>query len=196
MTGSIVLFIVVLLVLFWGVGAYKRLVRLQNQVRKTFSQVDVQLKRRYDLVPNLVETAGGYMKDERAILEAAIEARNRAVGANAKAKADPGDRDAVCEMASADDALSVALGRMFALSESYPEAKTDENMAQLTEELDGAENRIAFAWQAYNDSVMQYNTSRAQFPSVIIAGMFAFKPAELLHSTEAQEARKPVKLPP
>ena len=194
MTGWIVLIVVVLVVLFWGVGAYNRLVSLQNQVKNAFSQIDVQLKRRYDLIPNLVETAKGYMKHERETLEAVIAARNQAVNANAKASADPGDTAAMRQMASAEGVLSATLGKMFALSESYPELKANENMMQLTEELTSTENRIAFARQAYNDGVMQYNTSREQFPGSIIAGMFAFKPAELLQSTESPEERKPVKV--
>lgn len=194
MTGSIVLIVVVLVVLFWGVGAYNRLVSLQNQVKNAFAQIDVQLKRRYDLIPNLVETARGYMKHERETLEAVIAARNQAVSANSKAAADPSDTTAIRQMASAEGLLSATLGKMFALSESYPELKANENMMQLTEELTSTENRIAFARQAYNDGVMQYNTSREQFPGSVIAGVFAFKPSELLQSTESPEERKPVKV--
>ena len=194
MTGSIILLAVVLVILFWGVGAYNRLVSLQNQFKNAFSQIDVQLKRRYDLIPNLVETAKGYMKHERETLEAVIVARNQAVSANSKAAADPSDTNAMRQMASAEGLLSSTLGKMFALSESYPELKANENMMQLTEELTSTENRIAFARQAYNDGVMQYNTSREQFAGSIIAGMFAFKPAELLQSTESPEERKPVKV--
>jgi LemA protein len=194
MTGLIVLIVLVLVVLFWGVGAYNRLVSLQNQVKNAFSQIDVQLKRRYDLIPNLVETAKGYMKHERETLEAVIAARNQAVNANARATANPSDTSAMRQMATAEGMLSATLGKMFALSESYPELKANENMMQLTEELTSTENRIAFARQAYNDGVMQYNTSREQFPGSIIAGMFAFKGAELLQSTESPEERKPVKV--
>jgi LemA protein len=192
MTGLIILLAIILVTLFWGVGAYNRLVSLQNQVKNAFSQIDVQLKRRYDLIPNLVETAKGYMKHERETLEAVIAARNQAVSANAKAA--PSDTGAMREMAAAEGLLSSSLGKMFALSESYPELKANENMMQLTEELTSTENRIAFARQAYNDGVMQYNTSREQFPGSIIAGMFAFKAAELLQSTESPEERKPVKV--
>jgi LemA protein len=194
MTGLIILLAVVLVLLFWGVGAYNRLVSLQNQVKNAFSQIDVQLKRRYDLIPNLVETAKGYMKHERETLEAVIAARNQAVTANSKAAADPTDTGAMRQMATAEGQLSSMLGKMFALSESYPELKANENMMQLTEELTSTENRIAFARQAYNDGAMQYNTSREQFPGSIIAGMFAFKQAELLQSTESPEERKPVKV--
>lgn len=194
MIGLLVLAGLALLVLFWAVGAYNRLVGLQNQCENAFAQIDVQLKRRYDLIPNLVETAKGYMKHEREALEAVIAARNQAVSANAKAAANPADPEAMHTMAAAEGLLTTSLGKMFALSEAYPELKANQNMMQLTEELTSTENRIAFARQAYNDGVMQYNTSREQFPGSIIAGMFAFKPAELLESTEAPEERKPVKV--
>jgi LemA protein len=192
MSGSIILIAVGLVILFWGVGAYKRLVRLQNKVRNAFSKLDGQLKRRYDLVPNLVETARGYMKHERETLEAVIAVRNEAVAANSKAAADPADAGAMRQMATAEEMLSATLGKMLVLSESYPELKANENMMQLVEELTAAESRIAFARQTYNDGVTQYNTSRAQFPGSIIAVTFAFKPAELLQSTEPREERKPV----
>lgn len=194
MTGFIIAAVVALLILFWAVGAYNRLVSLRNQFKNAFSQIDVQLKRRYDLIPNLVETARGYMKHERETLEAVIVARNKAVGANAKAAGNPSDANAVHQMAAAEGILTSTLGRMFALSEAYPELKANENMMQLTEELTSTENRIAFARQAYNDGVMQYNNAREQFPGSIIAGLFAFTPAELLQSTETAEERKPVKV--
>lgn len=194
MIGLLVLAGLALLAVFWSVGAYNRLVGMQNQYKNAFAQIDVQLKRRYDLIPNLVETAKGYMKHEREALEAVIAARNQAVNANAKAAADPTDAQAMHTMAAAEGMLTSSLGKMFALSEAYPDLKANQNMMQLTEELTSTENRIAFARQAYNDGVMQYNTSREQFPGSIIAGMFAFKPAELLQSTEAPEERKPVKV--
>ncbi|HJV87173.1 MAG TPA: LemA family protein [Noviherbaspirillum sp.] len=194
MVGIIILVVLALLVLFWGVGAYNRLVSLRNQFKNAFAQIDVQLKRRYDLIPNLVETAKAYMKHERETLEAVISARNQAVTANAKAASNPADAAAMHNMAAAENALSATLGRMFALSEAYPDLKANQNMMQLTEELTSTENRIAFARQAFNDSVMQYNTSREQFPGSIIAGMFAFQPAELLEATESPEERKAVKV--
>jgi LemA protein len=194
MIGYVVVLALALLVLFWAVGAYNRLISLRNQFKNAFAQIDVQLKRRYDLVPNLVETAKGYMKHERETLEAVITARNQAMSANAKASGDPGDAKAMQQMAAAEGALSSSLGKMFALSEAYPDLKANQNMLQLTEELTSTENRIAFARQAYNDGVMQYNTSREQFPGSIIAGMFAFQSGELLESTEAPEERKPVKV--
>ncbi|RJG04852.1 LemA family protein [Noviherbaspirillum cavernae] len=194
MVAMIVLIAIVLLILFWGVGAYNRLVSLRNQFKNAFAQIDVQLKRRYDLIPNLVETAKGYMKHERESLEAVIAARNQAVTANAKAGVDLGDAAAVRQMAAAEGALTASLGKMFALSEAYPDLKANQNMMQLTEELTSTENRIAFARQAYNDGVMQYNTSLEQFPGSIIAGMFAFRAGELLQATESPEERKAVKV--
>jgi LemA protein len=194
MVGSIILVAIVLLLLFWGVGAYNRLVSLRNQFKNAFAQIDVQLKRRYDLIPNLVETAKGYMKHEREALEAVIAARNQAVTANAKAAGNPADAGAMKQMAAAESVLTSSLGRMFALSEAYPDLKANENMLQLSEELTSTENRIAFARQAYNDGVMDYNTSLEQFPVSIIAGMFAFKSAELLQSTESPDERKTVKV--
>ncbi len=191
--GLVVLGIVVLVVL-WGVGAYNRLVGLRNRLKNAFAQIDVQLKRRYDLIPNLVETAKGYMKHERETLEAVIAARNQAASANARAAADPSDGAAVHQLAMAEGALSSTLGRLFALSEAYPDLKANENMMQLTEELTGTENRIAFSRQAYNDGVMEYNTTAEQFPGSVIAGMFGFKTAEMLESTEAPEERKAVKV--
>jgi LemA protein len=194
MVGTIILVAIVLLLLFWGVGAYNRLVSLRNQIKNAFAQIDVQLKRRYDLIPNLVETAKGYMKHEREALEAVIAARNQAVTANAKAAGNPGDAAALQQMATAEGALSSSLGKMFALSEAYPELKANENMLQLSEELTSTENRIAFARQGYNDGVMEYNTSLEQFPVSIIASVFAFKQAELLQSTESPDERKTVKV--
>ena len=194
MIALVVLLAIVLLLVLWVVGIYNRLVSLRNRFKNAFMQIDVQLKRRYDLIPNLVETAKAYMKHERETLEAVIGARNSAVAANAKASSDPADAAAMQQMAAAEGALNQTLGRLFALSESYPELKANQNMMQLTEELTSTENSIAFARQAYNDSVMEYNTSAEQFPGSVIAGMFSFKPAELLQSTEAPEERKAVKV--
>jgi LemA protein len=194
MITLIIVLVVVLLLVFWAVGAYNRLVTLRNRFKNAYAQIDVQLKRRYDLIPNLVETAKGYMKHERETLEAVIAARNQAVNANVKVAGDPTNAAAVQQMAVAEGTLSSTLGRMFALSEAYPDLKANQNMMQLTEELTGTENRIAFSRQAYNDSVMQYNTSLEQFPGSIIANIFAFKLAELLQSTETPEERKAVKV--
>jgi LemA protein len=194
MIALIVLLAIALLIAFWAVGAYNRLVSLRNQFKNAFSQIDVQLKRRYELIPNLVETAKAYMKHERETLEAVIAARNQAVSANAKAAVDPADPAALQRMAATEGVLTTMLGKMFALSEAYPDLKANQNMMQLTEELTSTENRIAFSRQAYNDGVMQYNTSLEQFPVSIIANMFAFKAAELLQATESPEERKAVKV--
>lgn len=194
MITTIVLLAIGLLIVFWAVGAYNRLVSLRNQIKNAFAQIDVQLKRRYDLIPNLVETAKAYMKHERETLEAVIAARNQAVSANAKASVDPGNAAAMQQMANAEGMLSSTLGRLFALSEAYPDLKANQNMMQLTEELTSTENRIAFSRQAYNDGVMQYNTSIEQFPVSIIANIFTFKQAELLQATEAPEERKAIKV--
>jgi LemA protein len=194
MIAAIVLLAIILLIVFWAVGAYNRLVSLRNQFKNAFAQIDVQLKRRYDLIPNLVETAKGYMKHERETLEAVIAARNQAVSANARAAGDPANAAAIQQMAAADGALSATLGKLFALSEAYPDLKANQNMMQLTEELTSTENRIAFSRQAYNDGVMEYNTSLEQFPVSFIANMFAFRQAELLQATESPEERKAVKV--
>ncbi|MCU6434952.1 LemA family protein [Undibacterium sp. Jales W-56] len=194
MSALIVLLVIIAVVAFWAVGAYNRLVSLRNRFKNSFAQIDVQLKRRYDLIPNLVETAKGYMKHERETLEAVIAARNQAVTANTKAGSDPSDAAAVQQLAAAEGTLTASLGKMFALSEAYPDLKANENMMQLTEELTGTENKIAFSRQAYNDSVMQYNTSIEQFPGSVIANMCGFKPGELLQATESPEERKAVKV--
>ncbi len=192
MITAIVLLSLALLFVFWAVGAYNRLVSLRNRFKNAFAQIDVQLKRRHDLIPNLVETAKGYMKHEREALEAVIAARNTAVAANRRAASDPTDAAAVQQLGAAEDTLGATLGRLFALSEAYPELKANQNMMQLTEELTSTENRIAFARQAFNDNVMEYNISVEQFPGSIIANVFTFKPAELLQATESPDERKPV----
>ncbi|MFZ6847955.1 LemA family protein [Undibacterium sp. RuRC25W] len=190
----IIVLAVVVLIGFWVVGAYNRLVSLRNRFKNSFAQIDVQLKRRYDLIPNLVEVAKGYMKHERETLEAVIAARNQAVSASSKAGLDPADAASVQQLSAAEGTLTASLGKMFALSESYPDLKANENMIQLTEELTSTENKIAFARQAYNDSVMQYNTSIEQFPGSLIANNFGFKAAELLQATESEQERKAVKV--
>ena len=192
--GWIILLALIALVVFWAIGAYNRLIGLRNQFKNAFAQIDVQLKRRYDLIPNLVETAKAYMKHERETLEAVIQARNGAVTANASAAADPGNAAAMQGLVAAEGALRGALGRLFALAEAYPDLKANQNMMQLTEELTATENKISFARQAFNDSVMGYNTAVEQFPSNVIAGAFAFKQAELLQATESPEEKKPVRV--
>jgi LemA protein len=192
--GWIVVLGIVAVVAFWAVGAYNRLVSLRNKFKNAFAQIDVQLKRRYDLIPNLVETAKGYMKHERETLENVIKARNTAVTANAAAAADPGNPSAMQGLMAAEGALSGALSRLFALSEAYPDLKANQNMMQLTEELTGTENKISFSRQAFNDAVMSYNTAAQQFPANVIAGMFSFTAAELLQATETEEERKAVRV--
>ena len=193
MTWIIVLVIIAAIV-FWVVGAYNRLVSLRNKFKNAFAQIDVQLKRRYDLIPNLVETAKAYMKHERETLENVIRARNTAVTANAAAASDPGSAQAIQGLVVAEGALSGALSKLFALAEAYPDLKANQNMMQLTEELTGTENKISFARQAFNDSVMSYNTAVQQFPTNVIAGMFTFTQAELLQSTESEEEKQAVRV--
>ena len=183
MSGLIVLAIVVgILVLAagWGVGVYNGLVTARNAFRNAFAQIDVQLQRRFDLIPNLVETARGYLAHERQTLEAVVAARGAAIYGLAAAKAPPGDPAAMAELGQAQGMLNSALGRLLAVAEAYPDLKANQNMMQLTEELTSTENRVAFARQAYNDSVMAYNNRREVFPSSIVAGMFNFAPAALL----------------
>src|SRR5882724_1150785 len=193
MGGWIFLGIVVALAA-WAVAIYNGLVALRNRFKNAFAQIDVQLKRRYDLIPNLVETAKGYMKHERETLEAVIKARNSAVTANAAAAADPASPSAIQGLMAAEGALSGALGKLFALAEAYPDLKANANMMQLSEELTGTENKIAFARQAFNDAVMSFNTAVEQFPSNVIANFFSFKQAELLQATEAPEEKKAIKV--
>lgn len=195
MTGLVVLAVLViiaLLAVMWGVGIYNQLVTLKNRFQNAFAQIEVQLKRRYDLIPNLVETAKGYMSHEKGTLEAVIQARNQAVNGLQRAAANPGDPAAMQALASAEQGLSGALGRLFALSEAYPDLKANQNMMQLSEEITSTENKVAFARQAYNDSVAQYNTYRQSFPPVLFADILGHgKDAELLDFEDAQIAEAP-----
>ncbi|MDR4481392.1 MAG: LemA family protein [Nitrospira sp.] len=174
------------------VGMYNRLVALRNRFKNAYAQIDVQLKRRYDLIPNLVETTKGYLQHERGTLEAVIAARNAAASANTGAAANPGDPAAMKQLASAEGALAGTLGRLFALSEAYPDLKANTTMLSLMEELTSTENKVSFSRQAYNDSVMVYNTQREVFPSSLIAGTFDFTAAELfaIENPEQREATK------
>lgn len=178
-SGTILLIIFVAIVLYI-ISLYNRLVALRNGYKNAFAQIDVQLTRRHDLIPNLVETAKGYMSHEKETLEAVINARNNAVAGLNDAKADPTNPQAIQGLASAEQGLNGALGRLFALSESYPDLKANENMMQLSEELTTTENKVSFARQAFNDAVMMYNNMREQFPSNFIAENFKFEAAELL----------------
>jgi LemA protein len=190
MISWIVLALVVLLVLFL-VSIYNRLVAARNAYKNAFAQIDVQLTRRYDLIPNLVETAKGYLKHERETLESVIRARNAAVAGLQAAAANPGNPAAIQQLSGAEAALGGALGRLFAVAEAYPDLKANQNMMQLSEELTSTENKVAFARQAYNDSVMTYNTAREVFPNSVVAGMFRFEPAELLEIESAEKRAAP-----
>ena len=191
MVGFVVLLAIVVVVVLWIVSLYNRLVGSRNGFKNAFAQIDVQLKRRYDLIPNLVETAKGYIKHERETLEAVIKARNSAVSAVQTAAANPGDASAMRGLAGAEGAVTASLGRLFAVAESYPDLKANQNMMQLSEELTSTENKVAFARQAYNDSVMSYNNQREMFPGSIIAGMFSFQPAQLLELDEPAARQAP-----
>jgi LemA protein len=187
----IFLIVLVLVVGFIAIDGYNRLVTLRNRYKNAYNQIDVQLQRRYDLIPNLVETAKGYMKHERETLEAVITARNAALTASSRAAQRPGDAAAMQQLETAETALTGALGRLFVLSEAYPDLKADRTMTQLMEELTSTENRIAFARQAFNDAVTLYNTKREVFPSNIIAGMFNFTIADLLEAASPEVRSNP-----
>ena len=187
---GVILAIVVVLGL-WVAGIYNKLVELRNRFKNAFAQIDVQLKRRYDLIPNLVEVAKGYMKHESSTLEAVIKARNIALAASQTAAANPADANAMKGLMNAEAGLGGALSRLMVVSEQYPDLKANTNMLQLTEELTSTENKVSFARQAYNDSVMGYNTTREVFPNVIFAGIFGFLPAELFKIEDPSERNAP-----
>ncbi len=186
-----VLLLIVIVLGAWIAGIYNTLVSLRNRFKNAFAQIDVQLKRRYDLIPNLVEVAKGYMKHESSTLEAVIKARNIALAASQSAAANPADASAMKGLVSAESGLTGALSRLMVVSEQYPDLKANQNMMQLTEELTSTENKISFARQAYNDSVMTYNTTREVFPNVIFAGMFGFTAAELFKIDDPTERNAP-----
>src|SRR5438067_10110779 len=191
--GWVVLVVIVALIV-WAIGIYNGLVTLRNRFKNAFSQIDVQLKRRYDLIPNLVESVKGYMQHERGTLEAVVQARGSAVSAAQRAAAQPGDAAAMQGLAQAEGALGGALARLLAVLEQHPDLKANQNVLGLQEELSSTENKVAFSRQAYNDSVMEYNTKRESFPDNIFAGMFGFTAAELLQSTDTPEERKAPKV--
>jgi LemA protein len=191
MVGFLVLLAIVVVVVLWIISLYNRLVGSRNGYKNAFAQIDVQLKRRYDLIPNLVETAKGYIKHERETLEAVIRARNSAVTAVQAAAANPGDATAMRGLAGAEGQLTASLGRLFAVAEAYPDLKANQNMMQLSEELTSTENKVAFARQAYNDSVMTYNNQREMFPGSLVAGMFNFQQAQLLELDEPAARQAP-----
>ena len=193
-TGGWIFLAVVVAIAAFAVVVYNRLVTLRNRFKNAFAQIDVQLKRRYDLIPNLIEAAKGYLVHERQTLEAVVAARGAAVNAAQRAAGAPGDPAAMQGLASAEAGLTGALGRLLAVFEAYPDLKANQNILQVQEELASTENKISFARQAYNDSVMDYNTQRESFPDNIFAGMFAFGAAELLQATESAEERKAPKV--
>jgi LemA protein len=195
MTTSLIVLLVLLGLLvvlaLWAVGIYNALVALRNRFKNAFAQIDVQLKRRYDLIPNLVETAKAYLKHERETLESVIKARNIAASAAQAAAANPADAGAMRNLGAAEAGLGGALARLMVVAEAYPDLKANQNMMQLTEELTSTENKIAFARQSYNDAVMTYNTRRETFPTVILAGAFGFQPAELFAVQDPTERNAP-----
>ena len=186
---ALVVFVLVLVIVL--ISMYNGLVTLRNRYKNAFSQIDVQLKRRYDLIPNLVEVAKGYIKHERETLEAVIKARNVAYAAGQQAAANPGDAQAMTALGGAEGQLTGALGRLFAVAEAYPDLKANQNMLALQEELSSTENKVSFARQAYNDAVMGYNTQREVFPTVIIASMFNFQEAKLFEVETPEEREAP-----
>jgi len=189
MVTLLILLAIVVVLALWAVGIYNGLVTGRNAFKNAFAQIDVQLQRRFDLIPNLVETVKGYITHERETLEAVTAARTAAMSGLAAAKANPGDPAAMAELASSQGVLNGALGRLMAVAEAYPDLKANQNMMQLSEELTSTENKVAFARQAFNDSVMAYNNRREVFPSSVVAGMFQFAPAALLEIPAADQAQ-------
>ena len=191
---TIISIVILALLVFWAVGAYNRLVRLKNVIANAFGQIDVQLKRRYDLIPNLVEAAKKYLQHERDTLEAVISARNQARTASDAVRSRPANAQAVNALSVAEQALDGSLGRFFAVAEAYPELKADETIRGLSEELTSTENKVTFARQAYNDAVLDYNNAQGQFPAVVVAKIFSFTPSAMLQATESAVERQPVRI--
>lgn len=182
------------LLVFWAVGAYNRLVRLKNTIGNAFGQIDVQLKRRYDLIPNLVDAAKKYLQHEQSTLEAVIAARNHALSASDAVRSHPAHAGAVTAWVAAEQALDGSLGRLFAVAEAYPELKADQTIRELSEELTSTENKVGFARQAYNDAVLDYNNAQGQFPALLIARLFGFVPSAMLRATESALERQAVRI--
>ena len=191
MTSFLVFLAIIVAVIAYGIAIYNSLVNLRNRVKNAFAQIDVQLTRRYDLIPNLVEAVKGYIKHERETLEAVIKARNAAVSSLDAAKADPSNAEAIKKLGAAEGLLGGALGRLFALSEAYPDLKANQNMMQFQEELASTENKVAFARQAFNDTVLSYNNAAQNFPNNVVAGMFRFESASFLDIDSEQKREVP-----
>ena len=191
---NLILIAILATLVFWAVGAYNRLIRLKNVIATAFGQIDVQLKRRYDLIPNLVEAAKKYLSHERETLEAVINARNQAKSASDAARSRPANALAVTKLVAAEQALDGSLGRLFAVAEAYPELKADQTIRELSEELTSTENKVAFARQAFNDAVLDYNNAQGQFPALLIAKLFSFAPSAMLQATDSAEERKAVRI--
>ncbi|MEX2496918.1 MAG: LemA family protein [Woeseia sp.] len=191
MTSFLIFLAIIVASIAYGVAIYNNLVSRRNRVKNAFAQIDVQLTRRYDLIPNLVEAVKGYMKHERETLDAVIRARNSAVSDLDAAKADPANAEAIQKLGASEGMLGAALGRLFALSEAYPDLKADQNMMHFQEELASTENKVAFARQAFNDSVLEYNNTAQNFPNNIVAGMFRFDAASFLDIDSAQKREVP-----
>jgi len=193
-TGGWIFLAIIVAFAVWVIAIYNGMVTLRNRFKNAFAQIDVQLKRRYDLIPNLVEAAKGYLHHERQTLEAVVAARGAAVQAAQRAAAAPGDPAAMTGLSQAEGALGGALGRLLAVFEAYPDLKANQNILQVQEELTSTENKVAFARQGYNDAVMTYNTKCQSFPDNVVAGLFGFKEATLLEATESKEERQAPKV--
>ena len=191
---TIIFIVLAALLVFWTVGAYNRLVRFKNIIANAFGQIDVQLKRRYDLIPNLVEAAKKYLQHEHETLLAVTAARNQARSANDAVRSKPGKVDAIIALAAAEQTLDSSLSRLFALAEAYPDLKADQTIRDLSEELTSTENKVGFARQAYNDAVLDYNNARGQFPTLLIARAFGFLPSAMLRATESAVERQAVRV--
>lgn len=192
--STFVLIALVALLVFWAVGAYNRLVRLRNTITNAFGQIDVQLKRRYDLIPHLVEAAKKYLQHEQGTLEAVTVARNKAKSASDAMRSKPTQAAAVVALAAAEQALDGSLGHLFAVAEAYPEFKADQTIRDLSEALTSTENKVSFARQAYNDAVLDYNNAQGQFPALLIASLFSFAPSAMLRATQSDAERDTVRI--